>query len=413
MTDNLIISAKSIEFGWVDYRQLKPLQGNLKKLPEELYEKLKKSFEKKGMFVPFFVWKKSSEELFILDGHGREKLFEKEQVKVSSAKGIGYDIPCVFIEAESEKDAKEKLLIINSKYQEFDDFTDFINDIDKDILENVINIPDISIDFDAISDCSNNSDAQEDEEETEDTNGMIGNIYELNDAILFERGLNNYDIPCLKKEMLTSVPEPIQVYCGDGKTIDETYKGFWLFLKGCYHEKVNCTQGILGFYAWDDKFESVWDKTIEYVYKIKEKDYMAVITPNFTIIPGEPMAWQIWQVYRARWIGRYLQEAGIYVIPDVTWTDERSFDFAFLGIPKGTPCISIQTQNIDIDSAIGRELHEKGVKEMVKQIEPERIMIYISPSNKEYILSTIPQGIKTICVDSWISQRREKGMYDK
>jgi len=262
MTDNLIISVEPMEFGWIDYRRLKPLQGKLKKLPDELYEKLKKSFEKKGMFVPFFVWRKNDDEYYILDGHGRELLLEKEKVQIKSGNGGIWDIPCIFIEAKNEKDAKEKLLIINSKYQEFDDFTDFINDIDKDILEDVINIPDINIDIDAISDCSSNSDEQEDDEEIEDNNGMIGNIYELNDAILFERGLNNYDIPCLKKEMLTSVPEPIQVYCGDGKTIDETWKGFWLFLKGCYHEKVNCTQGILGFYAWDDKFEAVWDKTL-------------------------------------------------------------------------------------------------------------------------------------------------------
>lgn len=407
----IVISVNPMEFGWVDYHKLKPLQGNLKKLPDELYEKLKKSFEKKGMFVPFFVWRKSNEEYYILDGHGREKFFQNEEVVFKSSQGGYRDIPCIFIEAENEKDAKEKLLIINSSYQEFDDFTDFINDVDKDILDNIINIPDINTDIDCNSD---DDDFQEDcLEEEPDNNGVIGNIYELNDAILFERALNKYDIPLLKKEMLTSIPEPIQVYCGDGKIIDETYKGFWLFLKGCYHEKVNCTQGVLGFYSWDDKFEAVWDKTIEYVHKIKEKDYMSVITPNFTIIPGEPMAWQIWQVYRARWIGRYLQEAGIYVIPDVTWTDERSFDFAFLGIPKGSPCISLQTQNIELSRQVGKDLHEKGVKELIKQIEPEKVFLYGSPRNKEYILSTIPRGLPTIWCDSWISKRREKGMYDK
>ena len=43
-----------MEFGWVDYHKLKPLQGNLKKLPDELYEKLK-SFEKKEcLFLSLF-----------------------------------------------------------------------------------------------------------------------------------------------------------------------------------------------------------------------------------------------------------------------------------------------------------------------------------------------------------------------
>ena len=407
------IQCAAIEFGWCDYRILKPLQGNLKKLPEDLYKKLKKSFEQKGMFVPFFVWRKNDREYYILDGHGREKLFENEKVVIHSSKGEGYEIPCIFLDAKNEKDAKEKLLIINSTYQEFDDFTNFTNDIDEDFIKDVVNIDgwnDITADTDIIDNIYN---GEEEDQEIDDKSKVIGDIYELNDAILFERALNKYDIPILKKEMLTSVPEPIQVYCGDGKTIDETYKGFWLFLKGCYHEKVNCTQGILGFYSWDDKFEAVWNKTIEAVHNIKEKDYMSVITPNFTIIPGEPIAWQIWQIYRARWIGRYFQEAGIYVVPDVTWTDERSFDFAFLGIPKGSPCISLQTQNISVDNKHGRELHEKGVVELVKQIEPQRIFIYGSPSNKDYILSTIPSGLPVVWADSWISSRREKGMYDK
>ena len=56
------IQCAAIEFGWCDYRILKPLQGNLKKLPEDLYKKLKKSFEQKGMFVPFFVWRKNDSE---------------------------------------------------------------------------------------------------------------------------------------------------------------------------------------------------------------------------------------------------------------------------------------------------------------------------------------------------------------
>lgn len=404
----MIINCVPMTFGWCDYRILKPLQGNLKKFPDALYKKLKKSFEAKGMFVPFFVWRKNDSEYYILDGHGREKLFENEKVVIKLGNAESYDIPCIFIEATDETDAKEKLLIINSGYQDFDDFTEFTNDIDKDFLADIINIPNIA---DIGCDSNDfNSDEEVNELLNEGETGVIGDIYELNDAILFERGLNKYDIPLLKKEMLSSIPEPMQVYCGDGKTIDETYKGFWLFIKGCYHEKVNCTQGVLGFYSWDDKFESVWNKTINYVQNIKEKDYMSVITPNFTIIPGEPMAWQIWQIYRARWIGRYFQEAGIYVVPDVTWTDERSFDFAFLGIPQGSPCVSLQVQNIELSSKLGRDLHEKGVKELVKQIEPEKIFIYGSPSNKDYILSTIPTGLPTVWVNSWISQRREKGM---
>lgn len=91
----------------VKISELKPLQGELKKLSDDNYKKLKASIEKHGFIVPIFTWNG-----FIMDGHGRQKVMLGE--------GWDIEVPVVEVEADNELEAKEKLLKITSQYQEID-----------------------------------------------------------------------------------------------------------------------------------------------------------------------------------------------------------------------------------------------------------------------------------------------------
>lgn len=97
----------------LDYRKIEPFQGELKDLSKENYQKLLGSFQKHGFFVPIFIWKSEGKN-YCLDGHGRLRVLNQEQIKF---KNTGYEIPVSYIEASSLKDAKEKLLKITSQYQ--------------------------------------------------------------------------------------------------------------------------------------------------------------------------------------------------------------------------------------------------------------------------------------------------------
>ncbi len=124
----------------IDYRKLKPLQGGLKLMNERNYERLKKSLSEKNLFVPLMVWKNGGE-YTILDGHGRERLFQKEQVTFIGPDGARtHDVPCLIIEAADLKDAKEKLLVISSQYQTItqEGFDEFIVDIDGGWLQDTV-----------------------------------------------------------------------------------------------------------------------------------------------------------------------------------------------------------------------------------------------------------------------------------
>lgn len=102
-------------------------QGELKKLSKENENKLRNSILKHGFIAPFFVWDDHGE-WKLLDGHQRLKTLLKMRKE-------GYDIPMLpvdYIEADSEEDAKRKLLHITSQYGEFtvDGFENFTFGLD-------------------------------------------------------------------------------------------------------------------------------------------------------------------------------------------------------------------------------------------------------------------------------------------
>ncbi|SEP80833.1 ParB-like nuclease domain-containing protein [Treponema bryantii] len=96
---------------FLDLHQLTKFQGKLKFRDEQDVDKVKKSIIKYGFSFPFFVWKNKNWN-YILDGHGRE-------LALNELEKEGYEIPplpVVYITAENDNDAKEKLLRINSRF---------------------------------------------------------------------------------------------------------------------------------------------------------------------------------------------------------------------------------------------------------------------------------------------------------
>lgn len=91
--------------------ELTDFQGDLKYRDKIDIERVQKSILKYGFSFPFFVWKNDKRN-YILDGHGRKLALKKLWAE-------GYEIPAlpvIYISADNESDAKEKLLRINSRF---------------------------------------------------------------------------------------------------------------------------------------------------------------------------------------------------------------------------------------------------------------------------------------------------------
>ena len=106
-------------------------QGALKTITQDNLDKLKRSILRHGFTAPFFVWQSADNHL--LDGHQRLKA-------LLALRQEGYDmplLPVVYIDADSEEHAKEKLLYISSQYGDFttEGFAEFTENFDLDMSD--------------------------------------------------------------------------------------------------------------------------------------------------------------------------------------------------------------------------------------------------------------------------------------
>lgn len=96
----------------VELDGLSELQGNLKVLPEEQYQRLKRSIIELGFSFPVHAWRSASKK-FILDATQRTRALKRMRDE------DGYKVPklpVVWVDAKDKKEAVRKLLAAASQY---------------------------------------------------------------------------------------------------------------------------------------------------------------------------------------------------------------------------------------------------------------------------------------------------------
>lgn len=84
----------------------------------------------------------------------------------------------------------------------------------------------------------------------------------------------------------------------------------------------------------DYKFETMWNRPDSKIDHLRE--YRAVLSPQFSVYTEMPLPLQLYNIFRSRWCGAYLQRQGVKVIPTVYWGKPASFWFCFDGIETGS-----------------------------------------------------------------------------
>lgn len=126
------------------------------------------------------------------------------------------------------------------------------------------------------------------------------------------------------------------------------------------------------FYIHDVQFGGIWNNPYQYLERLKK--YKGVISADFSLYRDMPLAMQMWNTYRSRTVGSWLQNNGVTVIPNVRWGDERSYEFCFSGIEKGS-IVAVGSHGT-VKNVIDRRYFEKGLDYMLKLIEPKDVIIY-------------------------------------
>lgn len=126
------------------------------------------------------------------------------------------------------------------------------------------------------------------------------------------------------------------------------------------------------FFIDDYQFERLWNKPEQYLRLLKR--FECVLTPDFSMYMDMPLPMQRWNEYRRRALGNYWQRNGMTVIPTLSWTDRRSFGFAFGGLPEGGT-VAVSTVGIKGNDGAMKVWFE-GMEAAIAAISPSCIVIY-------------------------------------
>ena len=161
--------------------------------------------------------------------------------------------------------------------------------------------------------------------------------------------------PLVKKQGLTT-ENIMLVACSDTRANDN---------------EENKKRGV-HFFVDDYRFSGIYDnpeRTIE-----RYSQYAFLLTPDFSTYADMNLWRQLESVVKNRWVGAYWQSKGLTVVPTVSWSTSRSFDFCFDGI---------ETHSIVAVSTLGCKKAKldfmRGYEIMLEKIQPELIICFGDP----------------------------------
>lgn len=230
-----------------------------------------------------------------------------------------------------------------------------------------------------------------------DAIGGEKSVFELKHNVFFA-STNDDGIPDLLPDKLFDPPENITTLERQMSAEELANPTHFFNFDNGWHGKLGWERSktILGFYTFDDRFEKVWFQAAQEAEKLLAQKWMALVTPNFSMVKGEPAVLQKWNTYRARWCGRYWQEIGYRVIPDVNLGAGENF--RLLGIPKNAPCISVECQTSN-DLARRAEEREKLIH-CCQSLAPRKLLMYGAPASYVMEVAELVPDIKCIRVES-------------
>lgn len=221
----------------------------------------------------------------------------------------------------------------------------------------------------------------EEEDDDEMLNGVDANlqgILQLSEGQEFPSN-NYYGIPDLAGgvSLLDKLPAGLDTWAGIEATPDDG-KAWWLWNYGVAPRKgLPADRAILCFYTYDTYFEGWWEQPAFYTAKVLNMGIKYVVVPDFSFYTDTPTALHIYNTYRAQWMGRYFQEAGLKLIPRLQFSvgdGGKSMDFCMAGIPVNPPVLAQSVQNTN-----NREENKASIDNTIKALQtlqPTQWLVY-------------------------------------
>lgn len=126
------------------------------------------------------------------------------------------------------------------------------------------------------------------------------------------------------------------------------------------------------FFEDDYLFERIWRNPKRYYHILRK--YEGVILPDFSVYRDMPFVMQLWNIYRSRAIGSWLQSQGIKVIANIRFGDRRTYRYSCDGISKH--CVIAVGTHGTLRHRDDRRFFVDGLDVIVKILQPIAIIVY-------------------------------------
>ncbi len=150
------------------------------------------------------------------------------------------------------------------------------------------------------------------------------------------------------------------------------------------------------FYIDDYKFDgprtSIWIFPWNAIKILKH--FKGIITPDFSTYQDFPQPLKIWNTYRMRTYGYWAGRQGLEVINNVRWGTPETYEYCFDGIDKNS-IVAIGTVGGSPRKVSDRRRFEDGLKELVKRLSPQILIIYGS-ANYQCFTELERNGIRVV-----------------
>jgi hypothetical protein len=263
-------------------------------------------------------------------------------------------------------------------------------------------------------------DSGEDPEDLRDELGELQGILQLREDMTFASS-NYYGIPDLNPGgLLKSLADisPIDTWAGEEATPDDG-KTWWIWNYGVAPRKgLPMDRAILCFYTYDTYFEGWWNEPAFYTAKAINAGVKYVVVPDYSFYSDMACATWVFNQYRAQWLGRYFQEAGMTVIPRLQFSNDKkdsaSLDFCMAGIPKNTGVLAFCSHNSNTKEEEDIDAHN--LTKCLEALTPKSLLVYGGGPAKRLIEAVDPVGKglvgDVVRVDNYAAKRRGV-VYDK
>lgn len=154
---------------------------------------------------------------------------------------------------------------------------------------------------------------------------------------------------------------------------------------------------LVSMFLEDYVLERYWNNPVKYTSRFYGVG--GVMSPDYSLLLGMPVAMSMWNTYRSRLVGHVWQQAGINVVPTVSWGGPETFNFAFEGIMYGS---IVAVSNVGCRNDSHKQYFDDGYNLLINKINPKNVVFQCNNKYIDYYADE-----KTIFIEPFFNQRKK------